>query len=114
MTSLIMQDYLDRIESGLRQSIQVGTDLKSFDSMGKEYYAFYNTNSDTILEWVERKVKELVDTKDIFFSVVGVTFDLTDRMVFKVSNKDVNLIYVHKKRFKKYAKKAFQRNLSRG
>jgi len=109
-----MQDHLDKIDSEQRQAVQIGNELKYLDSMGKEYYAFYNINNDTILEWVERKVKELVDTKDIYFSVVGVVFDLTDNSVFKVSNRDIALIYVHKKRFKKYVKKAFQRNLSRG
>lgn len=109
-----MDTYLTLKDAEIIQANNVGNDLKAFDKKGKEYYAFYNIKCDTILEWVERKAKELVDTKGIYFSVCGVVFDLTDRNVFFVSNSDVNLIYVHKKRFKRFIKKAIQRNQSRG
>lgn len=109
-----MDKFKEQKDSEIIQANKVGNDLKSFDLMGKEYYAFYNINGDTILEWIERKTEELVDTKGLYWSICGVVFDLTDKHVFKVSQRDSDLIYVNKKRFKRFIKKSVQRNISRG
>lgn len=110
-----MNTYAQQKASEMEQAIRTGRELKDGDRMGKEYYAFYNIKNDTILEWVEVKVKELVGQRDNqFVSIVGITHYLANNKCFKVSNSDLSLIYVHKKRFKRFVKKAVQHNLSRG
>ena len=89
--------------------------MKHSDRMGKEYYAFYNINPDTILYWVETKLKELVHGKGMHLvSIVGVTHRLLNKNCFKASHADESLIYVHKKRFKRFVKKAVQQSIQRG
>lgn len=102
-------------DSNLVQALRIGTQMKQSDSMGKEYYAFYNINADTILYWVETKLKELITGKGTHLvSVVGVTHRLLNKNCFKASHADESLIYVHKKRFKRFLKKAVQQSIQRG
>lgn len=109
MSNIIMDSYLEKIASEIAQAKRIGNDLKSFDKIGKEYYSFYNIKSDTILEWIDTKARELVANPPGWFSVVSIAYDLTEKHVFKVSDRDTDLIYVHKKRFKRFIKKALTR-----
>ena len=98
----------------LLRANSIGRDLKGIDKMGKEYFAFCNINGTTILDWVEGKVHELViGAAKKCINIVGVTYDLTGKHVFKLSDSDGSMIYVHKKRFKRFVKKAVQRNLNK-
>lgn len=112
--NIIMESYLERKASEMQLAMRTGAELKSDDRMGKEYYAFYNIQSDTILEWVEVQIRKFVPEKNPnVVSIVGVTHELLGKSMFKASSDDLDLIYVHKKRLKRFIKKAVQRNLTR-
>ena len=109
-----MDTYLTLKDAEIVRANKLGATFKAIEKVGKEYYAFYNVKPDTILEWIERKVKELVNTEGLHWSVVGVTHELLKVDAFRTSTQDLDMIYVHKKTLKRHIKKAVQRCKLRG
>lgn len=91
----------------------IGTELKSCYNISSAYYVLYTgIQDDAVLNWVSEKMDELYPnlTKgNAYISVPGVCFYLHDHSVFKVVP-DYSLVKVHKKRFKRYLKKAICAN----
>lgn len=110
-----MNRKLAEENNSLYQALLVGKEMKHSDRMGKEYYALYDVGGYTVYEWVESKINDLCGKDSVgLVSMRNVLFDLTDKHVFKVSPNDDSLFYVHKKRFKRFLKKAVQRHMIKG
>ncbi|ARV76793.1 hypothetical protein PHABIO_162 [Pseudomonas phage Phabio] len=110
-----MNQKLAEENNNLYQALLVGKEMKHSDNMGKEYYALYNIHGYTVLDWIENKIEELIGSAcNKHVSITGIAYDLTEKNVFLVSNVDGDLIYIHKKRFKRFLKKAVQRHTLKG
>lgn len=113
MSNIIMNSYLERKQSALEQAQQIGTELKMHYGKGKEYYAVYCTQGDTILDWLEMKVREFYPESGNSVSYTNIIFELDGKGVFQVARQDASLLYVHKKRFKRFLKKVVHQAKSR-
>lgn len=104
--------YEDQRRAHLHAAIDLGQDERYLDGVGKEWYAFSNHRGDTLLHWLEERALVLCpDVAKRPYCVAGVWFDLIGKHVGKASLINPHQLYVHKKRLRRFLKKAIIRNL---
>lgn len=100
-------------EQRLKSSIETGNACKPDLSVGNKYYLLwdYNDNANAVLDFISKKVKELVkDKAPGSVSIPGIVFTLPMGVITRYDSYGGQFIMINKKRFKKHIKKAFHRS----